>query len=232
MWRSLQTRSGIQYKFWLCLFKVKNATAQLLTKIKMTTVQLRPPSVKFILQESHSQAITCEKRKPSCRMQLLNHADMHFDWMNSGDFPHLPWKYWLPWCRLGWKCQIWRPANIREIKTLNLLTKDFVESTNAQWADCAVWWLRIKNSSVSDTESFIMTPYSPSQKIFYIEYFSGVNIFQGWILLRGEYFSGVNNFQGWILFRGEYFSWVNNFQGWIFFRGEYFSGANTSNTES
>ena len=104
-------------------------------------------------------------------------------------------------------------------------------SHNAQWADCAVWWLCIKNSSVSDTESFIMTPYSPLKKYFIL------NIFQGWIFFRGEYFSGVNIFQEWIFFRGDYFSGLNIFQGWIFsgvdifqgwifFRGDYFSGVN------
>ena len=37
----------------------------------------------------------------------------------------------------------------------------------------------------------------------------------------GEYFSGLNIFQGWISFRVEYFSGVN-FLGWIFLKGEYF----------
>ena len=41
------------------------------------------------------------------------------------------------------------------------------------------------------------------------EYYSVVNIFQGWIFLRSEYFSEVNLLQGWIYFRGEYFSGVN-----------------------
>ena len=60
------------------------------------------------------------------------------------------------------------------------------------------------------------------------EYFS---VFQEWIFFRGDYFSGVNIypgwifsvvdiFQGWIFFRGEYFSWVNIFHGWIFFMGD------------
>ena len=67
------------------------------------------------------------------------------------------------------------------------------------------------------------------------EYFSSVNIFQGWIFSRNEYFSGVNISQRWIFFRSEYFSGVNFFlgsifsgvnifQGWIFLRGEYIRG--------
>ena len=60
----------------------------------------------------------------------------------------------------------------------------------------------------------------------------GVNIFQGWIFVRGKYFSGATSFQGGIFFRVDYFlgydyfSWVNIFQKWIFFRGDYFLGVN------
>ena len=43
-----------------------------------------------------------------------------------------------------------------------------------------------------------------------------MNIFKGWIFLKGEYFSGVNIFQRWIFFRSESFSGVNIFQGWIY----------------
>ena len=79
---------------------------------------------------------------------------------------------------------------------------------------CTMGWLR---SLMTPYQKFIRIWYGvihydsvfAPQKIFYIEYFSGVNIFQGWILFRGEYFSGVNIFQGWIFFRSEYFSGVN-----------------------
>ena len=67
----------------------------------------------------------------------------------------------------------------------------------------------LKYDSVSDTESFIMTPYSPLKKYFIL------NIFQGWIFFRGEYFSVVNIFWGWI-FLGWMFFRVNIFLIWIF----------------
>ena len=73
--------------------------------------------------------------------------------------------------------------------------------------------------------------------IFRSGYFSGVNIFQGWLFFRGEYIPGVNIFQEGIFFRGDYFSGVNIFpgwifsgvdifQGWLFFRDDYFSLVN------
>ena len=61
----------------------------------------------------------------------------------------------------------------------------------------------------------------------YLSFFSGRIFFTDWIYVqisfRGEYFTGVNILQGWIFYRVEYFTGLNIVQRWIFYRGEYFS---------
>ena len=69
-------------------------------------------------------------------------------------------------------------------------------------------------------------------------YFTGVNIWQVWILDQGDYLTRIHIFQGWIFDKYEYLTGKSIWQGRIFNRGEWieyclvFSLAHLSNNNS
>ena len=76
-----------------------------------------------------------------------------------------------------------------------------------------IWWWRDGDGVIVrrwmdmvDMDMVDMDMVNMDMDMDMVEYFSEVNIFQGWIFFRGEYF------QEWIFFMDEYFLGVNIFQ--------------------